>query len=297
MANKVERTVKFPATDDQEAREVEIYVQKPNNQTVKQADRYKSKVWNQAIQDEVLTKKELGVLMRKRGIWDEAKDKEEEEITQKIVELERHLYHGKGNKKPKVSEGKEIAIQIRRQRLALRDLIAERINLEENTAESLADNARFDFLVAHCTFYKDGTPVYKSFEEYNGKSADEIAFAAATALGEMLYSLDSSFEKNLPENKFLSKFGLVNDDLSLVDPTDGETLVATEGNRIDEEGYLLNEDGDRVDKQGNLITEEGTYEIADYVNDLAPPKPKRTRKKAAPKKEVVEETETATTES
>ena len=35
----------------------------------------------------------------------------------------------------------------------------------------------------------------------------------------------------------------------------------------------------------------------DYFNDLAPPKPKRTRKKAAPKKEVVEETETATTES
>ena len=35
-SNKIEKTVKFPATDDQEAREVEIYVQKPNNAKYKE---------------------------------------------------------------------------------------------------------------------------------------------------------------------------------------------------------------------------------------------------------------------
>jgi hypothetical protein len=279
-----------------DGKEIEIYIQRPTNEVIKLADRYKSKIWNQAIQDEVLTKKELNVLMKSRGIWDEAKDKEEDDITKKVVDLERKLYHGDGKKKPKVSEGKEFAIEIRRQRIALRDLIADRISLEENTAESLADNARFDYLVATCTFYKDGTLVWKDFDEYNSQSGNEIAFASATTLGEILYNLDSSFEKNLPENIFLIKFGLVNKDLSLVDPVDGETLIDTEGNKIDNEGYLVNSDGERVDREGNKITDEGLYELAEYVNDLVPPKPKATRKKKTTK-EAEKAPETSATES
>ncbi|MQF98156.1 MAG: hypothetical protein FI729_01300 [SAR202 cluster bacterium] len=295
LKNKVEKTVTF-----EDGKEVKIYVQRPNNQTVKLADRHKSKAWNQAIQDDVLTKKELGVLMKKRGIWDEAKAKEEDDITRDIVKLERELYTGKdGKSKPKVSEGRDIAVEIRKARMELRELIAERISLEENTAESLADNARFDFLVANCTFYENGSRVYNSFEEYNNQSADEIAFAAATALGEILYNLDSSFEQNLPENKFLSKFGLVDDNLSLIDPNTGDT-IDTKGNRIDEEGYLLDEDGNRVDREGNTINSEGFYDLNEnYINDLIV-KPKRTRRKTTKKeapKETLEEAKEPATES
>ena len=288
MIKKEESKVVKLGEGDQ-ATEVEIVVRQPPNSVVKLAERYKSKIWNQCIQDECLTKKELAVLMKRRGIWDDEKDEEEEEITKEIIRLERELYHGKtvkGKKvKPKVSEGRDIAIQIRKQRLLLRDLIAERINLEENTADNLADNARFDYLVAHCTFYKDGKNVYNSFEDYNSKSADEIAFAAAELLGRMLYNLDSSFEKNLPENKFLSKFNLVNDDLSLVDPTNPDQLIDTTGKHIDEDGYLLDDSGERVDQLGNKITDEGSYEMAAYDNDLVPKAKKPTRKKTTKESE------------
>jgi len=279
IKNKMEGKVTIEA-ENGDKREVEIYVQKPNNETVKRADRHKSKVWNQCIQDEILTKKELAVLMRRRGIWDDKKDKEEEEITQAIVNFEKELSFGKNGKKPKVSEGRDIAVEIRRKRSDLRDLIAERIGLEENTADSLADNARFDFLVAHCTFYKDGKPVYKDYDEYNNKSADEIAFEAASLLGRMLYNLDSNFEKNLPENKFLTKFNLVNYDLSLVDPNNPEHLIDTKGKRIDEDGYYLDEDGSRVDREGNKLSEDGDYQIVEYENDLLDkPQPKRRTRK------------------
>lgn len=284
MKKEMEKVVKV---NDQE---VTIVVRQPTNKVIKGSDAYKNKTWGKAIQDGMLTKKELGVLMRERGIWDDKKDKEEEQISKKIAQLERDLYHGKGGKKPKLSEGRDIAVQIRRERLNLRDLIAERISLEENTADSLADNAKFDYLVAHCTFHKNGSPVWRSFEEYDNQSANEIAFAAGEMLGKMLYNLDTSFEKNLPENKFLLNFGLVNDDLSLVDPNDPDQLVDTEGNKIDENGYYLDEKGDRVDKNGFAIQEDGLYELADYDNDLVV-KPKRTRKrKATTKKEPVEET-------
>lgn len=275
---------KVSINKDGEIKEVEIYVQRPNNDTVKLAERYKSKIWNQCIQDEILTKKELAVLMRKRGIWDEAKDKEEQDITREIIRLEKELYHGKdGKSKPKVSEGRDIAIQIRRKRSELRDLIAEKISLEENTADNLADNARFDFLVAHCTFYKDGTRVYKDFDEYNKKSADEIAFAAANLLGKMLYNLDNDFEKNLPENKFLTKFGLVNQDLSLVDPKNPDQLVDTKGKKIDENGYYIDDNGNRIDRDGNKLTPEGSYEMIEYENDLLDdekPEAKKKKKKS-----------------
>lgn len=246
----------------------------PQTAVLKGADRMKSKVWNESIQDGILTKRELGVLMRKRGIWDENKDKEETRITQQIVKLEKELYHGKEVKgkgkrrKPKVSEGRDIAVQIRRLRLELRDLIAERIGLEDNTAESIADNARFDYLVAHCTFHKSGQNVYKNFEDYDNRSADQIAFTAASALGEMLYNIDAGFEANLPENKFLTKFGLVNDKLELVDPSNAESLIDVDGHKIDEDGYRLNDDGQRVDREGNILNDEGYYELTDYENDL-----------------------------
>lgn len=290
IRNKIEKKVKVGD------KEIEIYVAKPTNNVNKDAERYKSKVWNQAIQDDVLTKKELSVLMKKRNIWNEAKDKEEDEITQSIIALEKELYHGKVGKngkkvKPKVSEGRDIAIEIRRKRLELRDLIAERISMEENTAESLADNARFDYLVAHCTFYKDGKPVYKDFDEYNNKSSDEIAFAAGAALGQMLYNLDSDFEKNLPENKFLTKFGLVNDDLSLIDPNNPDQLIDTDGKSIDENGYLIDEDGNRVDRDGHSLTEDGDYELADYDNDLVVAK-KPAKRRAKKSEETTEQSDT-----
>jgi len=286
IRKKVEKTVEVGEGDDK--KEVEFVVQMPNNDILKRADRYKSKVWNDAMQDGVLTKKELSVVMKKRGIWDEAKAEEEKAITEELVRLEKRLYHGDGKKKPKLSEGRDIAIDIRRERIKLRNLLADKISMEENTADSLADNARFDFLVAHCTFKKNGQPYYQSFEDYDNRSTDEVAFTAASVLGEMLYNMDSSFEKKLPENQFLLKYNLVNEKLSLIDPNNPADLIDTEGRRIDESGYYLNDEGHRTDRDGNLLTAEGDYKLVDYDNDLVTKKP---RNKPASKEK---ETETAT---
>ena len=220
-------------------------------------------------------------MMVDSGDWSKEKEDREAEITMEIINLEKELYQGgstKGRKKPKLSDGRDLAIKIRQLRIELRDLIAGRLALEENSAENLADNARFDYLVAHSTFYSDTRRVYKDFDDYNNRSADELAFAAAQILAEMVYNIDAGFEKNLPENVFLSKYGLVDEELSLIDPNTGH-LIDIEGNRIDKEGYLLDDDGNRIDKDGNKITEDGSYEMVEYENDLVIKKPARSRKK------------------
>ena len=272
--NKKEVEVKFA---DKEKATIKIYVEKPNNDVVKRADRCRAKAWNECIMDDIITKKELSALMKKRDIWSEAKDGEQEAFTKEINRLEQQLYLECGKRESKKEEGKVLAIEIRKQRNKLRDLISEKMSLEENTAEALADNSRFDFLVAHCTFHNGGEKVYKDMEDYNSKSADEIAFAAASELASMMYAIDSDFEKNLPENKWLKNRELVNDELALVNKDNKR--VDLEGRVIDENGYYLDDKGQRIDKSGHRLSKDGLYE---EVDDEDQPKP--TRKKATKKK-------------
>jgi hypothetical protein len=247
---------------------VTLVIRKPNNALMSQAQRVGAKAWTDCVREGIMTKKELEKFMKEQGIWDDGKDEEQKKIVKEISDLEKKLFVSGADKSSKLraSEGKEIAIEMRVKRNELRDLISERMSLEQNTAESISDNSRFDFLVSSCTFYENGNKVYTSLEDYKERSDGEIGFAAATALASMLYAVDKDFEAKLPENKFLKMFNFVNEDLSLVNAS-GET-VDLEGRRIDKQGYFLNEEGKRVDKEGNVLDEFGNYvPQVTYVDD------------------------------
>jgi hypothetical protein len=269
---------------DIDGNKVNIVVKKPNSVTLSQAQRVGAKAWTDCVRDGIMTKKELEKFMKEQGIWDDGKDKEQKSIIDEITSLEKQLYiSSQGHKKLKASDGKDIAIKMRVRRSQLRDLISERISLEQNTAESISDNTRFDFLVANCTFYENGQKVYTNLDEYKERADVEPAFTAASTLAAMLYSIDKDFEAKLPENKFLKTFNFVNDDLSLVNKA-GET-IDLEGRQIDKNGFYLNEEGQRVDKDGNLLDEFGNYiPTIEYVTDEDQPeedkKEKRKRKTA-----------------
>lgn len=258
-----ERIVEVDVNGDK----VKIVLKKPNNVVLSQAQRIGAKAWTDCVREGIMTKKELEKFMKEQGIWDDGKDKEQKAIIEEISGLEKRLFVGsQGHTKLKASEGKDIAIKMRVKRAELRDLIAERISLEQNTAESISDNARFDYLVASCAYYENGQKVYNDLEDYRSRADAEPAFTAASTLAGMLYSVDKDFEAKLPENKFLKMFNYVNEDLSLVN-TDGET-VDLDGRRIDRNGYYLNDEGKRVDKDGNLLDEFGNYvPTVEYVTE------------------------------
>lgn len=279
MLNKKNAEVTISKEDGSEEI-VKIYVVRPNNNTIKNADRYRAKAWNQCIADGILTKKELGKILRDRNIWNDEKENSEREILQKIESLERELYLGVGHaaKKLKLSDGQKIALEMRALRIKLRNLISEKLSLEENTAEALSENAKFDYFVADCTFYENGDRVYKDIEDYNSRNSDEVAYTAASTLAQMIYQLDTKFEENLPENKWLKLFNLVNNDLSLVNKS-GQ-LVDSEGRKINENGNYIDDQGRLIDREGNLINEDGTYVLqADYEMDIEQiEKPKNKKK-------------------
>ena len=261
--------------EDGTSKEVSIYVQRPTNSSISSSDKHRAKVWNQCLADGILTKMELAHTMRERDIWNEDKDKRQADIIKEISKIEKDLYVGDGTKKT-VTMGKDMAIKMRRLRLDLRDLMSEKLALEENTAESIAENAKFDYLVSECVKYENGERVYKSLDDYNSKSSDEIAVAAATKLAQVLFALDSDFEKNLPENKWLDRYGLTDDDGHLINKQNQKVDVS--GRRVDDDGRYFNEDGKRVYINGNMLEEDGTYVLtAEYEDDTEPEPIKKTR--------------------
>jgi hypothetical protein len=255
MSQEKEKTIEVTVNGET----TKIVIKRPNNVVLSQAQRVGAKTWTDCVRDGIMTKKELEKFMKEQGIWDDGKDEEQRKIVQEISDLEKKLYIGgtHKNSKMRATEGKDIAIQMRVKRNELRDLIAEKMSLEQNTAESISDNARFDYLVSACTYYENGNKVYSNLEEYKENADSEIGFAAATNLASMLYAVDKDFEAKLPENKFLKMFHFVDENLSLVNDK-GET-VDTEGRRIDKNGFYLNEEGQRVDKDGNILDEFGNY--------------------------------------
>jgi hypothetical protein len=258
MSKEKDKVVEVKVKDGEGEKTVKIVVKRPQSAVMSQAQRVSAKAWTDCVRDGIMTKKELSKFMKEQGIWDKGKDVEQDKISADIIALEKKLYVGDSkNAKVKASEAKNIAIDMRKKRNELRELIAEKMALEQNTAEAISDNARFEFLVANCAFYENGNKVYNSIDEYTEQSDSEIAFAAATALAQMMYSIDKDFEANLPENKFLKQYHFVNDDLSLVNEK-GET-VDLEGRRINNLGQYINDEGQRTDKDGNVLDENGNY--------------------------------------
>jgi hypothetical protein len=264
--SKKEKRVKV-TKDDGDV--VEIVVKRPTPKHLSQAQMIGSRIWTQAVRDGIFTKIGLEKFMEEQGIWDSDKAIQQTRILQQIGLLEKEIASGKNpnGTSLKLSEGKSKAIELRRLRIELRELIAEKISLEANTAEGLADNAKFNYLVSECTYHEDGTKVYSSLDDYNNRSDDEISFSAAAALGEIVYNLDRSYEESLPENQFLKKYHFVNEDLSLVDK-DGNR-VDVDGTRVNDKGWLVNDKGERVDREGNLLTESGNLLVqGDFIDDV-----------------------------
>jgi len=244
---------------------VEIYVRKPTNGELTRAEKVRVKSWSKFKSDpDIMSKVQLNRYLEERGIWDKQKEDDKKKLEKEIAELQDTLLRP-GKKKVKLSEARNTAIQLRIKRTKYRELISEKIELESNTTESLADNARFDFLVTCCTFYKDeDKKVYNSVDEYNNDSTD-TAFIAASALGQLLYNLTDSFEASLPENEFLISQNLANE----------KTLA------------LIDFDGNYVDEDFNVIATKEEVELpapkVSYENDLRPASKKSTPKTTKPK--------------
>lgn len=240
--------------------DVVVYLKRPGVKESKDAQIAYNKALKDALDSGAMLKAKLLDYVRQQGVWDDKKEAEYKRLVDEIRGSESALAKGGISLKA----AKDLALKLKDTRVRFQSLIAERNSYDAASAESVADNARFNQLVVGCTLKADKTSqVWKSLEEYDKDGMEDWAVSAASKLANMLYGLDPDYEKNLPENKFLMQYKFANEKLELVNK-DGH-LVDEEGNLIDEEGYYvkyvegkkvrITKDGQELDENNNVKVE------------------------------------------
>jgi len=270
---------------DVEGNPVKLAVVNPSPKHKIDAQSVYNQTFAKAIESKALLRQKIEHVLREQNIWDDKKDEEYRQIKQKIVKEERELLAGG----VRLSKARDMALNVRQLRLELLEMVKERNAIDNNTAESQAENERFNKLVSLCTVYDDGGDcVFKNYDDFLNNADSVIAVDAATRLASMLYGMDSDFEHNLSENKFLKKYNFIDKELRLINK-DGH-LVDSEGRLIDKDGKFVDEKGNFVDIHGHLVTEKGEFivESKPFLDDDDEPiedEPKSVKKRGRPSKE------------
>ena len=249
---------------------VTYLVKRPTSVDYQAAQLYSNKIAAkiaQQVDDEdrpaFLTRAKVRELLTKTGEWNDDMEKELVSSARKILELERKLAKG-GIKK---SEGKALALEIKNVRARQLEILGKTRNMDEFTLEAQVENANFDYLIFSCILDEEGNRVYKNIEEYKEDGNDPVTIACASRLAEILYGYNPDEEKNLPENKFLIKYGFVDKELRFIDK-DGN-YVDSRGRRVDKDGHLVNEKGEQVDINNERLDENGNpiEEFQEFIDD------------------------------
>lgn len=207
-------------------KEIKLKVKVPNHKQQSDADFMYAKKMNEYIKEGIMPQIKLDEVIRKNGIWDESKEKEERELITKIADVAKKLRTGNIKKSEMAKLAKE-SIEARGKYL---QLVNERNNILNNSAESLAQNHRFNYMAAVCTVYSNSERSF--FDNYDtfltqDNLGNPVCYLAGEYLAKLLYSLDNDFRKDWPEYKFLEKYKFVNDKLEWLDK---------DGNIVDYEG-------------------------------------------------------------
>lgn len=232
-------------------KKLELAVVLPNNKQKNQAESVYNRAFKKAIDDKMFLRAKLKDIVIEQGLWDEEKQQQENEIRQKIAKLEYALQSGGKS----LLDARKDALELLDLRNQLQNLRAELTALDNHSAEAKADNERFLYYVSVCTVYNDtGKPYFNSYAEFE-EDETNVSLIASALLMELIYGFNPDSLKQLPERKFLSKYGFLNEKGQLTN-RDGK-LVNSNYELIDEEGFLVNEKGERTNEFGQKLDENG----------------------------------------
>ena len=271
---------------DIDGKKTEFIVKNPSFKDQREAQKIYNQAFSDAVKSGCIVRGRLNDLLKEQGLWDDAKEMKLNTLQHEILGHEQTLAKGGIS----LQRARGVAMEMRKIREDLRELISSRTNLDNNTAEGQADNARFNYLVSACLVYSDNKKSYfSSYEDYLNRSADPVAIKGAQLLATRLYGLDDSYEQNLPENKFLKEYKFVDKNLRFINK-EGK-LTDSDGRLVDENGRYVNEEGDFVDKEGKRVDNEGAYlvEFKPFLDEDGTPVTLEEAKDEKPKKATKEE--------
>lgn len=259
------------------------------DQTI-EAQRVYTKEFKKAVEDGAILKQSLEEHMRDQGLWDDEMAEKYTDLVKQSADLE---YKIKSGAYKKASELRDKAFELKKIRNELTALLSVRNSMDSVTAEGLADNERFFYLVSVCVYdYLTQKPVFSSLQDYKDQADSELAVKCASEYANVAYGLDENFQDAFVENKLLKRLNLLNDKGQLINRK-GQR-VDINGNLLDDEGSRIDADGNRIDINNNPLLDDSVVDELDFEDDLAEDtekeeKPKR-KTRASAKKKVAEAT-------
>lgn len=241
----------------------ELAVLRPNQKVQKAAQLHVNRIFRELYLGGTILKAQVEAGLKERNLISEENEEKIQKIEREINENELKLEKG-GIRK---SEGKSVAFNLIKLRQKENELRSNRNLLDQNTAEGQAENERFSYLVSECTVDNNtGNKYFKSYDEYITKEDDVVPVIAARNLVELVFD-PIEMQKQLPEWKFLTKYGFADEKLRLVNEH-GE-FVDMDGRRVDEFGRYLDKDGNYVDIYGNKLDKDGNFavEFSEFLED------------------------------
>jgi hypothetical protein len=238
----------------------EYVVNEPTFDQYNEADKIEKRTFNQELLENGLLRQQVDVELKKRGLWSDEQEQEFRTLSTELNDSEFRLESGG----IKLTNAKELALDMRVNRGRMVDMLTSRANLDSATCEGIAADKRFKYLLIQCLVYKDSGE--SCFQDIFQLDRPEN-FAVVNKGSEELFSVlngSHNTDESLPENKFLKKYGFVNDELSLIDK-DGR-LIDRNDKHINEYGkfikwtsektsILVDIDGREIDKDGNFVVD------------------------------------------
>jgi hypothetical protein len=220
-----------PSQDkDKSLTEVKLKVRRPTHLEKQAADFEYNKQMNKLLKDGIMPKVKLNEVIKSNGIWDEEKEAEEKALVEFVNKANEKLEKGK----IKLSEAEKLAKDAIKKRFDLIRLTADKNETLQNSADSIAENYRFNYLVSNCTVYNDdvSSPYFKGYEDFlrQDNVGNPVPWLAGMYYSRLINNFEDDFRKDWPEYKFLMKYGFVNDKLQFVNK---------DGKPVDEDGKEL----------------------------------------------------------
>lgn len=240
---------------DIEGNDVTVYVVKPSPQDKRDADVVEKRMFAKLINDKdektgkatAVLRSRLFEIAEQQNLWDADKAKLELDLIDKInTNLEKLAKGG-----IKLSEGRELAIEVTDCRQQINMLHAPLADLKKYSVESQCMDAAFEFLFIRCVKDEKGNQIFQTVDEYKDGPDHPWLYEASTYFANTYYGLDEKWENDLPENQFLIKYKFVDEDLNYID-----------------------KDGNKVTRGGDLVTqdeEEKEDEFSPFVDDEGNP--------------------------
>lgn len=201
--------------------------------------------------NKLLLRSQLEDWLEETGVWSQKDQDKIDQLRTEIHDLYKKL--NKGN--IKLSEAREFAIQMAEKRGKMAQIMIKRQTFDDATVEAIAEQEQKDYLVFACTYIVGEEKRYwDTFEDCKYDKLNPVYRQAMLRVNNYIYNIDPEIEKQLPENKFLLKYGFVDENMNFIDR---KTKVP-----VDRHGTPLTE----VEQKNRNIIET-------YVGEIEPEQP------------------------